>query len=499
MTPRMYQLEGPTPGNGFVRDLIDKLFRRKSIMLGLLALWTAVMVAYVLARPPEYKEEIRFLIRNNRVGVPLTPGTNDGPISRDYVDEATVATEIQILSNLNLLRAVVDKCQLAAGTESGEKAVRDLKKDLKIGPVLKANMIKADYSSSDPHQVEAVLRALSDGYLSEHLRAHGANGAYEVFEKEATYYADRLKDLQDQLTEFQSKNRIVLLREQKDINVRHLLELEANLRTTQTARVANTRKMRRLSDQLATLQPTIMTQSRRVPNQYSIERLNTMLVELQNRRTQLLTKFQPEDRLIHEVDKQIADTQTALKQANASISTEQTSDVNPLRQSAEAELAKARIEDAQFDARESGLKKEIAEAKTSLNFLRDSTGEEEQLTRQIKEAEANFFLYSKKREDARIESAMDQQRISNVVLIEPPYLPTVPVPRVSVTVVVAYLLGCLLIIGLRLAFAFADQTIYNAWELEGFTGIPVLASVPLRGLVTSPRQLSQPSIPELQA
>src|SRR5262249_47705962 len=135
MTPRMYQLEGPTPGNGFVRDLIDKLFRRKSIMLGLLALWTAAMAAYVLARPPEYKEEIRFLIRNNRVGVPLTPGTNEGPISRDYVDEATVATEIQILSNLNLLRAVVDKCQLAVGTESREKAVRDLKKDLKIGPV----------------------------------------------------------------------------------------------------------------------------------------------------------------------------------------------------------------------------------------------------------------------------------------------------------------------------------------------------------------------------
>jgi uncharacterized protein involved in exopolysaccharide biosynthesis len=495
----MYQLEGSTPGDGFARDLIEKLFRRKGITLAALALWTAATVAYVMVRPPSYEEEIHFLIRNNRVGTPLTPQTNEGPISRDYVDETIVATEIQILSNLNLLRTVVDKCQLAAGPGSREEAVRYLKKDLKIGPVLKANMIKAGYSSSDPHQLEAVLRTLSDGYLSEHLRAHSADGAQELFEKQATYYADRLKQLQDQLAEFENQHRIVLLGEQKDLNVRHLLELEATLRATQTARVENTRKMIRLKGELATLQPTITTQSRRVPNQYSIERLNTMLVELQNHRTQLLTKFQPNDRLVKEVDQQITDTQNALKQANGSISTEQTSDVNPLRQTAESDLVKARVADAEYQARESGLERQIAESKISLNSLRDSTAEEDQLTRQIKEAEANFFLYSKKREDARIESAMDQQRISNVVLIEPPYVPTMPAPRVSITVLAAYLLGCLLIIGLRLAFALVDQTVYTAWELEGFTGIPVLAAVPLGQPGANRRQLSYPSIPELQA
>jgi uncharacterized protein involved in exopolysaccharide biosynthesis len=495
----MKQLAASTSGGGFVRDLIDKLFRRKAITLGFLALWTGTMIAYVWLQSPSYEEEIHFLIRNNRVGVPLTPETNEGPISRDYVDETTVATEIQILSNLNLLREVVAKCQLSAGTGSSEKALRDLKRELKIGPVLKANMIKAAYHSSDPNQVEAVLRTLSDGYLSEHLRAHGADGAFELFDKQTAYYADRLKDLQGQLTQFENEHRIVLLGEQKDLNVRHLLELEATLRATETARAENIRRMIRLNDELATLQPTITTQSRRVPNQYSIERLNTMLVELQNHRTQLLTKFQPNDRLVREADQQIADTQNALKQANASISTEQTSDVNPLRQSAESDLVKARVADVEYQARQRGLERQIGESKTSLASLRESTAEDDQLTRQIKEAEANFFLYSKKREDARIESAMDQKRISNVVLIEPPYLPTAPLPRVSITIAAAYLLGCLLIVGLRLAFALVDQTVYNAWELEGFTGIPVLAAVPLRRLGPNTQHALYPSLPELQA
>jgi hypothetical protein len=479
--------------------MIDKLFRRKRITLAVLGLWTAGMAAFVWLQPASYEEEIHFLIRNNRVGMPLTPETHEGPISRDYVDETVVATEIQILSNLNLLRSVVEKCHLSWGSYTPEKVLRDLRKDLKIGPVLKANMIKAGYSSSDPHQVETVLRTLSDGYLSEHLRAHSAEGAQELFEKQATYYAERLNELQGQLTAFENEHRIVLLGEQKDLNVRHLMELEGNLRATQTARVENARKMSRLKDELATLQPTITTQSRRVPNQYSIERLNTMLVEFQNKRTQLLTKFRPDDRLVKEVDQQITDTQAALRQANVSSSTEQTSDVNPIRQTAEAELVKARIAEAENVARERGLENQIAEAKMSLNSLRASTPEEDQLMRQIKEAEANFFLYSKKREDARIEAAMDQQRISNVVLIEPPYVPTVPVPRVSITVMAAYLLGCLLIVGLQFAFAVVDETVYTAWELEGFTGIPVLAAVPLSPVGAATRQLSYPSIPELQA
>ena len=63
----------------------------------------------------------------------------------------------------------------------------------------------------------------------------------------------------------------------------------------------------------------------------------------------------------------------------------------------------------------------------------------------------------------------------------------------------AYVLGCLLIIGLRFAFALVDQTVYTAWELEGFTGIPVLAAVPLDRAAAITRQLSYPSIPELQA
>ena len=114
-------------------------------------------------------------------------------------------------------------------------------------------------------------------------------------------------------------------------------------------------RIARLEQQMRTLQPRIMTQSRALPNQYSTERLNTMLVELQNKRTDLLTKFKPTDRLISEIDQQIQTTRTALEKATSQTATEQATDLNPLRQTLDAELARARVDQAGAVSRRASL------------------------------------------------------------------------------------------------------------------------------------------------
>jgi hypothetical protein len=63
----------------------------------------------------------------------------------------------------------------------------------------------------------------------------------------------------------------------------------------------------------------------------------------------LLTKYQPDDRLVKEVVKQIEDTEASLGEANTSIATEQSSDVNPIRQSVQGELVKAEVNEARYD------------------------------------------------------------------------------------------------------------------------------------------------------
>ena len=65
-----------------------------------------------------------------------------------------------------------------------------------------------------------------------------------------------------------------------------------------------------------------------------------MLVELQNKRTQLLSKFRADDRLVVEASQEIADTQAALDNAKKQTGTDQATDVNPVHQALELDIAK---------------------------------------------------------------------------------------------------------------------------------------------------------------
>src|SRR6267142_2022600 len=250
------------------------------------------VVAFLV--PNEYESRMKILVKNTRSDVPITPERTTGPGGTPIVNEVSenqINSEIELLTSEDLLKQVVTECGLYRTAPSilarlglkevnqtqaaqVEEAGRRLAKDLVITPVKKANIIDVKYSSSSPETAVAVLRKLQDLYLEKHLKLHRPPGTYDFFKTKAAEYEQELKSLK----------------------------------------------------------PTIITQSRTLPNQYSAERLNTLIVELQNRRTQLLTKFRADDRLVKEVDQQIRTTRAALERSSNESATEQSTGLNPLRQ-----------------------------------------------------------------------------------------------------------------------------------------------------------------------
>ena len=128
-----------------------------------------------------------------------------------------------------------------------------------------------------------------------------------------------------------------MLSEQKDLTLRKLLEIESALRDAQGQKIETELRIAKLREQMAAMGGRITTQMRKIPNQYSVERLNTLLTELQNKRTELLTKFRADDRMVKQVDQQLIDTRKALESAASLSATEEASDVNPIRQVTEGD------------------------------------------------------------------------------------------------------------------------------------------------------------------
>jgi uncharacterized protein involved in exopolysaccharide biosynthesis len=472
-----------------LRDNADILFRSRHTVIASCAVFTLLVAAWIWLRPASYESQMTILVKNSRADLIVTPDGTAMPIMNGEINDGQIGTEIQLLSSAELFGKVVDQCGLGGNTPaSREKAVETLLKKVKIAPLLKSSMIRVRYASSDPKMSAQVLQSLADAYLEKHLQLHSSTGSLAMFQQQAEEYETKLREAEGRLIAFQKASGFVGAPEQKELLIRKVVEQQSALREAQANSIDTQKRIQALREQLTDQSPRITTQTRKIPNQYSVERLNTLIAELQNKRTDLLTKFKPNDRTIKEVDQQIADTRAALDNAQKLNSYEVATDVNPLRQSIQLELSHAEAAGDGLRGRVSELHSQTQQYRAELEKLEDIRPGEQELLREIKVAEDNFMLYSRKREEARIGEVMDKQKLSNVTISEAPRVASLAETRLTAGSLAALLLGNLLIVLGSLILGYARRTVYTPRELESFTGLPVLATAAYRP-VTNPAEI----------
>jgi len=497
-----------------VRDGASALFRRRGLVLfTFLAVITgAIIVTFLL--PNRYSSRMKILVKNQRVDLAITPEATTGgsaPTVENEVSENQINSEIELLTSNDLLTQVVNETGLAKSESSlfgrpapeaarVERAVTALAKDLTISPVRKANIISISYSAGSPQIAAAVLKKLGDLYLEKHLKLNHPAGASDFFKDKADEYESQLKQAEQRLTEFQQSNNLVGLAQQKDLTLVKTADAKARMLEAETALSEATNRIARVEEQLASIPRRIVTQSRQLPNQYSAERLNTMLVELENKRTQLLTKFRPEDRLVKEADEQIRITREALAKAEQKTNLEEATDLNPLRQNLETDLSRARLDQVAARARRDTLKQQLAQYESSLQTLERNTATHDDLQRQKKEAEDNYQLYAKKREEARIADELDRQKITNVSIAEAAAVPQIPSsPNRSLNLIIGIVLAAFLSLGSVFTAELFSDAVHTPRQLEALTGAPVLATVPANSRRMLSRQTREAKMPAARA
>lgn len=488
------QLTTGLGGNSIsLRDGAGALFRRKGLVVFIFAAVVLGTAGVTFLLPNKYDSRMKILVKNQRVDVAITAEQTSGaaaPTIDNEVSENQINSEIELLTSKDLLTQVVIDCGLANLEKSWlsrsaspavmvETAVNRLTKDLIITPVRKANVITISYSSNSPQLSAGVLKKLGELYLEKHLKLNHPPGASDFFTQRADEYDSQLKEAEQRMTDFQQNNNLVVLSQQKELTLQKTAEAKSRLLESETALNEATNRIARVEQQLAAIPKRVVTQSRQLPNQYSAERLNTMMVELQNRRTQLLTKFRPEDRLVREVDEQIRTTREALMKAEQKTAVEENTDLNPLRQTLETELSRARLDQAGARARRDTLTGQLQQYEGALKKLEGDTAKHNDLQRQVKEAEANYQLYAKKREEARIADELDRQKITNVSIAEAATVAQIPSsPSRGMNLVLGVFLATFLSLGSVFSAEVLSDAIHTPRQLEAFTGANVLATVP---------------------
>jgi len=464
-----------------LRELAAILFRHSRFVATTFAVVLTAVMLYALLSP-RYEAHLKVLLRRGRSDPVVSPQPASlADFSRPTITEEELNSEVELLRDEDLLRQVVWESGLVpAGSTPAvtERAVRKLGRALGVEPVRKSNLIQVHYRAADPQQTAQVLAVLSRVYVRKHMQLQRPSGELQFFEQQTDDYEAKLHQTEADLLHFGQERGVAAPALERDIALQKLGDAEAFYRQLDQQRADDERRAVVLREQLKAFPSRSVTTKRWADNPQLLEKLKSHLLELQLKRTELLTRYEPSYRLVQEVDQEIEDTRRAIGAEALTPLHDETSDKDPNYEWARMELEKTEVEAASLRARQATASTQIAALRNVAQEMQSDSVTEQNLIRIAKATEEDYLLYRRKREEARIGDALDARRILNVTVVEPPVAPALPVHPLLFWFVLA--LGMASLAGVAAGFAaeYFDSTIRTPDEARNLLEIPVLAWLP---------------------
>jgi polysaccharide biosynthesis protein PslE len=485
--PIREQMDAPMPT---VRELAMVLFRRRRVFVWVSSLVFAAAIAYAIAGA-RYEANMKVLVRRGRADAPVTAGENAPlDLTRMVITEEELNSEVELLRDDEVLRKVVEQTGLSRRSwldslrpsegeaQRVERAARRLARKLKVESMKKTNLIGVSYAADDPQMAAKVLQSVASVYLEKHMEVHRPGGESPFFEQQTAESRRQLKESQQKLLRFAAAHGVVDAAQQRDLILQKLSDLDASDRQTKIDLAETQQRVEELTRKITTLPERTTTQLHTADNPELLKEMKSNLLDLRLKRIQLLTKFEPSHRLVQEVDKQIAQAETAIAAESLTPVKDETTDKDQHYEWAKSELEKAQVQLKALQAREQATSAEKTKYQITASRLGEDAIAQEDLVNTEKAADENYLLYVKKREEARMDDALDERGIVNVAIAEQPVAPALPQWSAWMVLAVGFVAAGLAGSGAAFVADYVDPVFRGPEDARLCLGVPVLASLP---------------------
>jgi len=470
----------PTP-----RELAATLFRHPRLVSAVFGFVLVAVMLFVVFSA-RYESHFLVLLRRGRYD-PVISSQPPSPMdfTRPDITEEELNSEVELLRDHDLLKRVVKMaglvpadCPESKRPSEVEHAVRRLARRLDVEALKKSNLIQVSYKDTSPERAARVLSALSALYVKRHTNLQRPPGEVQFFDQQTEEYGKRLRQSEAELAHFTRARGVASAALERDIALQKLGEADAAFRQLNQDRVETERRIASLGEQLKSFPSRSVTLKRWADNPEALEKMKTHLLELQLKRTDLLGRYEPSYRLVQEIERQIADTKESISAEALTPVRDETTDKDPNYEWARMELEKAQVQWDGLRARQSDASAQVASLRTFAQRMQTESLDQQDLIRAAKADEDNYLLYLHKREEARIGDSLDERRILNVAIVEPPMPPALPEHNIFLYFVLAF--GLAMAFSLAIAFTteYFDPTIRTPDEAYGLLEVPVLAWLP---------------------
>lgn len=518
--------EGGVPERS-LRDLYYVLFRHRRKTLLFFAAVVVTVTAGTFLTPETYRSEAKLLVRLGRESVSLDPTATTGQVVNiGQSRETEINSEMEILKSRELAEKVVDSFgasvflkgtweepvtktpsataerlasrdaatavrtaatgTLIATTPAArkdspldrDKAVRTLMESLDVEKEKNSNVLSLSYEAKSPKLARAVVDTLIGFFQDKHIQAHRTVGSYQFFSEQTGQIKTSLAGAEDELRRLKNESGVASLEEQRRILVNRMGGLQREIEETEAALAASGARSKALRKNLAGLPRNQVTESTSGHPNYAADGMRQKIYDLQLKEQDLLSKYSPENPLVLEVRRQITEAQAVLGKEERT-RTQVTKGLNASYEKIQLDMMIERGVSSSLQAKAGALRSQLAAAGEEMKKLNDTEIRIAALTREVEVQNENYRKYVEKLEQARIDQALETDKISNISIVQPATYPLKPIrPRKRLNLALGLLMGLFGGLGLAFASEYMDHTLKKPEDVEERLQLMPLAAIP---------------------
>ena len=195
------------------------------------------------------------------------------------------------------------------------------------------------------------------------------------------------------------------------------------------------------------------------------------------RETDLAARYPESHRPLIDVRTQIKEAETTLENENET-HTEVTTGVDETYQQVQLALVNERAQSEALKAQQTSIAEELEKQRGQLQKLASQEIELQTLVREMTLAEKDYEQYRDSLQRARISSALDIDKVSNVSVVQPATLPMDPVkPNKILNIFLGVFLALFASLTFAFVFDYFDDSVNTPQQVERWVGVPVLVTV----------------------
>lgn len=465
-----------------LRTLLEACFRHRIRLLCAAGLPILFALLAILFMPKRYQATMQLAVLNTRQYSVISSDSDQPAKMVNDITDSDVNSQAQLLRSRDVLNQTLDQLgRPATPALIRDRAIDALDNKLDVEPVRESNILNVSYIDSSPARATETLQALASSFVGKELSILRPMHGEKLFVGLVEQRQRDLKSAQDDFAKFKVKTGIASLKDDEAMLLRQLEGLSSQSASLTSELALEKRRAEKTDDELARHPERITTQNRSTPNQAAIESLTSLLVQLQNKRTTLLTGYQPTERIVQDIEAQITNVESQLTKLRSTNALETTTDMNPLTLELKSQLARSQISGTAIAAQRSAVEVQKQAYLSKLNQLEGSTAQFDDLQKRVQEAQTNLDLALQKRDQAAVDDALDKDRILNVAFAAKPSASSVPVqPRPALYLGLGLFIAAFLGVGTCVVSELGRNNIQSPAELDAITGLTTLVCVPLQ-------------------